>query len=227
MTVPLLFRVEPRTRFPLIEVPGQDFALFWLPLTKVQVEYFLCDTIDSQFDRAWYGKRLQKTRRVSPEQLVARNLPQAFITDITFHEARIFSEWYGPGYDLPTTEEWHRALRAFEAVAAHSAYVEQILALPDLHPRARLLIDACEKALPSYQQVRDLSERKLSHQLMMSLGILEYVYQDATRTRCEACGTSFQVMRSGPPDQSTVLALRHPDQGERMAVLGVRPLLRT
>lgn len=46
------FRVDPRTRFPLVEVPGQNFALFWLPLTRVQAEYFLSDTITSQFDRS-------------------------------------------------------------------------------------------------------------------------------------------------------------------------------
>ena len=97
------------------------------------------------------------------------------------------------------------------------------MALPGLHPRARLLVQACEKALPAYQRMRDLSGRRLSHQLMMSPGILEYVYQDTARTRCQACGSSFKVMRSGPP---TTMALLRPDQGDRRAELGVRPLLR-
>ena len=225
MMVQLTFRVDPRTHFPLVEVPGQAFALFWLPLTKVQIEYFLSDTIDSQFDRAWYRERLRTNPRVASENLVAQNLMQAFITDITFYEARVFSQWHGRGYDLPTTEEWHQALHTFETVAAHPSFVEQIMALSDLHPRARLLVQACEKALPTYQRMRDLAERRLSHQLMMSTGILEYVYQDATHTRCEACGSSLQVMRSGLPGQNTTMALQHPDQGDRMAALGVRPVL--
>lgn len=227
MMQPLTFRVDPRTRFPLVEVPGHNFALFWLPLTKVQIEYFLSDTIDSQFDRAWYRKRLNTNPRVTAEKLTAQNLAQAFITDITFYEARVFSQWYGRGFDLPTSEEWHLALRAFEMAAAHPAFVKQIMDLPDLHPRARLLVEACENALPVYQRMRDLSERKLSHQMMMSLGILEYVYQDAAHTRCRACGSSLQLLRSGPPGQGTTMSLRNPDQGDRMAALGIRPLLRS
>lgn len=227
MIEPLIFRVDPRTRFPLVEVPGQDFALFWLPLTKVQIEYFLCDNMNSQFDRAWYRERLRANPRVTAENLAAQNLTQAFITDITFNEARVFSDWYGrEDYDLPTSEEWHQALRFFETIPAQPAYVEQIMALPYLHPRARVLVQACEKALPAYQRMRDLSGRRLSHQMMMSPGILEYVYQDTARTRCQACGSSFQVIMSGLAGQSTTMALRHPDQGDRMAVLGVRPLLR-
>ncbi len=222
MMEPLTFRVDPRTRFPLVEVPGQDFALFWLPLTKVQIEYFLSGDISSRFDRAWYLERLRANPRVTFGNLAAQNLAQAFITDITFNEARVFSRWFGRNYDLPTNEEWHRALRIFETVAAHPAFVEQILALPDLHPRARLLVQACEKALPDHQRMRDLSGRRLSHQMMMSLGILEYVYMDTARTRCGACGSSLQIMTSGTPGQSTTMALRDPDQGDRMAVLGVR-----
>lgn len=225
MMMPLTFRLDARTRFPLVEVPGQNFALFWLPLTKVQLEYFLSDTIDSQFDRAWYRERLRANPRVTFENLAAQNLAQAFITDITFYEARVFSRWYGQGYDLPTTEEWHRALHTFEAIEACSAFVEQIMALPGLHPRARLLVQACEEALLAYRRIQNLAERRLSHQLMMSQGLLEYVYHDTAHTHCEACGSSPLVIRSSAPGQRVSLSLRNPNHGDRMAVLGVRPLL--
>lgn len=223
MTMTFSFHVDPRTHFPLVKVPGQDFALFWLPLTKVQIEYFLSDTLDSQFDRAWYRERLRANPRVTSEKIVAQNLAQAFLTHITFYEARVFSQWYGRGFDLPTSEEWHRALQTFEREAAQPALVEQILALPDLHPRACLLVQSCEKALPAYQRMRDPAERKLSHQLMMSSGIFEYVYQDTAYNRCEACGSS---PLSGNAGQATTLALLRPDAGDRMANLGVRPILR-
>jgi diadenosine tetraphosphatase ApaH/serine/threonine PP2A family protein phosphatase len=220
MTEPLALRIDPLTRFPLVEVPGQGFALFWLPLTKIQAEYFLSDTIVSRFDRAWYRERLRTNPRVTPQGLKAWNLAQAFLTDITFAEARMISRWYGPDYDLPTSQQWQQALRSFAALPADPAFVQRVLAEPGLHLRAASLIQACEQALPAYQRV---AGRRLSHQLMLSPGILEYVYQDAARTRCEACGSSFQVMRAG---SGTTLALRDPQQGERMATLGVRPLLR-
>ena len=104
MMEPLTFAFDPQTRFPLVEVPGQDFALFRLPLTKVQIEYFLSDNMNSRFDRAWYRERLRANPRVTSENLAAQNLAQAFITNITFNEARVFSDWYGRGYDLTTSE---------------------------------------------------------------------------------------------------------------------------
>jgi hypothetical protein len=226
MTLTLSFHVDPRTHFPLVEVPGQDFALFWMPVTKVQIEYFLSETIDSQFDRAWYHERLRNNPRIMPEKLIAQNLLQAFLTHITFYEASVFSQWYGKGFDLPTSEEWYRTLRAFDQIAAHPAFVEQILDLPNIHPRARLLVQSCENALPGYQRLRDTSERKLSHQLMLRSGMLEYVYQDTAYNRCGACGLSLQSGRYGNSGQDTFLHLRHEDVGDRMPNLGLRPILR-
>ena len=221
MTLALSFHVDPRTYFPLVEVPGQDFALFWLPLTKVQIEYFLSDTIDRQFDRAWYHERLRANPRISPEKLTAQNLMQAFLTHITFYEARVFSQWYGKGFDLPTSEEWHKALQAFERETAHPAFVQQILALLNLHPRARLLVQSCENVLPDYQRLRDPSERRLSHQLLLRSGILEYAYQDTAYNRCEACGS---LGRSGNVGQASTL--RDAADGARISNLGMRPILR-
>jgi hypothetical protein len=226
MTFTLAFYIDPQTHFPLVEIPGQDFALFWLPITKVQIEYFLSETIDSQFDRAWYHERLRNNPRIMPEELIAQNLVQAFLTHITFYEARAFSKWYGKDFDLPTSEEWQRAMRTFDQIPAHSAFVEQVLNLPGLHPRARLLIRSCENALPGYQRLRDTSERKLSHQLMLRSGILEYVYQDAAYNRCGACGSSLQSGRYDNSGQDTFLPLRHADVGDRMPKLGLRPIRR-
>src|SRR5205807_6728925 len=103
--------------------------------------------------------------RVIPEKLTAYNFLQAFITHITFDEARALCRWFGKGFDLPTSREWHSARQAFDQFAAHSAFVEEILTLPDLHPRAQLLVRHCENAAPSYQRLRDPSQRSLSHQL--------------------------------------------------------------
>lgn len=83
---------------------------------------------------------------MTPEKLVAQNLEQAFLTAITFHEAPIISQWYGPGYDLPTSEEWQCALHSFAAIAAHPSFVKRILDLSALHPRAGELVEACERA---------------------------------------------------------------------------------
>lgn len=226
MTDTLTFFVDQRTHFPLVAVPGQDFALFWLPLTKVQIEYFLSETTDSQFDRAWYNERLRANPRITPEQLTAQTLWRAFLTHISFYEARVFSQWYGKGFDLPTTHEWHLAWQIFAEIPARPEYVQQILALPTLHPRARLLVQTCEDALPTYQRLRDPAERKLSHQLLLSAGILEYVYQDTLYNRCGFCGSTLQTGRQGIPDLNTFQTFRDVSVGERRSNLGLRPILR-
>jgi Sulfatase-modifying factor enzyme 1 len=226
MTPTLSFSLDPRTHFPLIEVPGQDFALFWMPVTKVQIEYFLSETIDGQFDRVWYHERLRNNPRTIPEKLTAQNLLHAFLTHITLYEARMFCRWYGKDFDLPTAEEWHRTLHAFDQFAADPAFVQQVLALPGIHPRARLLIQSCENALPGYQRLRDASERRLSHQLLLRSGMLEYVYQDPLHNLYGACGSQFQARNYSNAGQGTFLPLRHPDVGDRMSNLGLRPILR-
>jgi len=225
MTLTLSFLTDPRTRFPLIEIPGENFALFWLPFTKVQIEYFLSETIDSRFDRTWYHERLRNNPRIVPEQITTQYLVRAFLTHITFYEARTFSQWYSKdGYwygrdcDLPTAEEWQRALHTLDQIDADPSFIEQLVNLPDIHPRARQLVLACENALQGYQHLKDASQRRLSHQLMLRSGILEYVYQDTARNSCGACGRDYR--------QGNFLPLRHPDIGDRIPNLGLRPILR-
>jgi hypothetical protein len=218
MTFTLSFLTDPQTRFPLIKIPGLNFALFWLPVTKVQIEYFLSETIDSRFDRAWYHERLRNNPRIVPEQITTQYLVRAFLTHITFYEARAFSQWYGRGFDLPTAEEWQRALYTLDQIEANNSFIEQLVNLPDIHPRARLLVRFSENALQGFQHVKDVSQRRLSHQLMLRSGILEYVYQDATRNSCGACGRDNR--------QGAFQPLRHPDTGDRIPNLGLRPILR-
>lgn len=221
MSSTLSFTVDPRTHFPVVEVPGQDFALFWLPLTRVQIEYFLADTQDGQFDRSWYDRLQKASPRITAEEIVAQNLPRAFLTHLTFYEARVFSKWY-EGFDLPTAEEWQRAQHVFAQEPAQPSLIEQILALPKLHPRASLLVQFCEKALPTYQRLGNPA-RSVAHQMMLSSGILEYVYLDATYNRCGACGAA---PFSGNTGQPIVLTLRYPEIGDRRRDLGLRPILR-
>jgi len=211
----LEFRVDPQTHFPLVQVPGENFALFWLPLTKVQAEYMLCEWPDSQFDRTWYQARLSGNGRVSPTQVAAANLVQTFLTHILFSEARDFCHWYGPACDLPTSEEWQRALHAFEQTPADSTTLQQILKLQDLDPRARQLVLACANALTSRQ--RQSAQTNLAQLLQLRPGfMLEYVYADATRNSCGACGGY----------QSGFQPLRKPLEGGRMINLGLRPIWR-
>lgn len=91
MKLPFPVSIEPKTRFPMVNVPETNYALAWLPVTKIQIEYFLCETMDSQFDRSWYLERLKYSPRVPTEQLTVDNVRQAFIANLLFR-ARSFEE---------------------------------------------------------------------------------------------------------------------------------------
>jgi hypothetical protein len=231
MTFPFIISLDPKTRFPMLEMPDQNFAITWLPVTKIQIEYFLSETMDSRFDRTWYNRRLKDNARVSWRTLNARNFSQAFITGMTFDEVQALSRWWGDRFDIPTIAEWQAALHIFDQVVAQENFINEIVATTDIHPRAGRLIRQLENTLVNNRLQLKSLERKLSHQMLMRSGILEYAYENAQRNSCAACGQPDSVLRASrargedlAQDQPT--KLRHPDIGERMGSLGFRLIVR-
>ncbi|HVB24386.1 MAG TPA: hypothetical protein VNG51_20780 [Ktedonobacteraceae bacterium] len=227
MKLPFLVKVEPKTRFPLVVVPETNYALAWLPVTKIQIEYFLCETMDSQFDRRWYLERLKHSPRVTTEELTIDTIRQTFMTHLLFHEARTLSGWWGRDTDLPTLAEWRKALDIFDQVAAHDDFVEEVAAMPGLHPHARFLLRRVEQILSSRSYSHTAQTRLFSHQLLMRSGILEYVYKDEHRDSCVACGSLQRFSeRVRPFEESFITQLRSADTGERIQHLGFRLIVR-
>lgn len=227
MKLPFSVRIEEKTRFPLISVPGTNYEFAWLPLTKIQVEYFLCQTPDSQFDRSWYQECLKGSPRVTMEQLGFDTVRHVFMGNLLFQEARILSRYWGRDFDLPTMEEWRKALVAFDQVEARDDFIEEIVAMPDLHPRARLLLHRVEQILKDEPRPRSRSTRFLSHQLLMRSGIAEYAYKDEYRNVPVACGSLRRFSdREGSFEESFVTQLRRADWGERVPNLGFRLIAR-
>lgn len=227
MKLPFPVSVEPKTRFPVVGVPGTNYALAWLPMTKLQIEYYLCETMDSQFDRNWYQACLQRSPRVSMEELNADTVRQAFIGNLLFHEARRLSREWGRYFDLPTLEEWRTALLAFDQVEAQDDFVAEVLALPALHPRARLLLHRVEAIVKSESRSQTIGARPFSHQLLMRSGILEYTYADESRNACVACGSPRRFSaRERTFEEGFVTRLLRADIGERRPNLGFRLIVR-
>lgn len=237
MKLPFSVSVEPRTRFPLVQVPGTNYKLSWFPMTRMQIEYFLCDTQDSRFDRDWYLKCLQNMPHLTLEQLTVDTVRQVFLGNLTFNDARALSQnWVSSGsFDLPLLDEWRTALQSFDAIDADEAFVKEVAALPDLHPRARSLLLRVESLLQDEQRILNAGNREVrpiirpfSHQLLLRCGIREYVYQNESRNSCLACG-------SGPHHRSlerggnfeTQLTTRLRDAGSlRNPELGFRLIVR-
>src|SRR5581483_6750317 len=145
MAVPFSLSLD-RTGFPVLEMPTQPFDILWLPVTKVQFEHFLVDT--GAFDNAWYQDKLQNYNpRISAGNLGVTNYWQAFMTGILPGEAIRYAEWVGRGSDLPTAQEWKRALTTLAGWPADRVFLDAVLRLSGLNVRARLLIQKIHQVL--------------------------------------------------------------------------------
>lgn len=200
-------RADPKTRFPLLSIPGVPFETMWLPFTRIQLELFLSEINDIRYDAAWYAQKISKNNpRTSPNRLDAFNLNGAFATNVLLHEARRIADWFGQqkGYvfDLPTTENWTQLCSVTASTPAFS--VNEIPAETD--PRARIIV----------QRLNDIgSPTNLAEQMMLGAEISEYVYQGDARQFCQianGCNNDFIQLRP----EHTQLGDRQPNLSFRL-----------
>lgn len=160
------------TGFPMVWVEEIGAYIHWLPVTKVQFEYFLCAAGDGQPDAAWYDEILTLNGRVSPAQVRGHNYWQAFITGVLPGEAKQFARWCGRHYELLSSDEWLAAFRALEKRAPLE--LDDLLALDGLNERARILVQWLEHA-PQAALNRLGYQRTRAEQALLRLGVLEWV----------------------------------------------------
>jgi hypothetical protein len=153
-----------RTNFPLVTVPGMAVQVHLLPVTKVQFERFMAEA-NNDLGSSWYNQVLALNPRVSYRRFAAQeDRERLFITGVLPAEARVFAQWMGPGFSLPTLEEWRSIYRRLAEIPISS----QRESLCSVIGPARIIID---KLLPHYQggSLLDLS--------LMKGGVVEWVQQ--------------------------------------------------
>lgn len=147
-----------RTGYPLLDLTALGLEVSLLPVTKLQFERFIAEP--NEFGDTWYEQVCERNPRVS-----WRNFPQErreglFITAVSKDEALAFARWLGPGFDLPTVEEW-RAI--YELLGALSAPTTVSFSM---HQSARAIIESV---------IRSLKRGNWNHITLMREGILEWV----------------------------------------------------
>ncbi len=129
-----------RTGFPMIHIPRLNAWLGWLPVTMVQLEYFLCDQPDPKFDNAWYQQLEHTKNRVTPHDITDGNLYRLFATQMTPADIERYCEWLGrldgELYRLPTAEEWITAYRELQTRPPGPA-----ISFPKQQERTRRLLE--------------------------------------------------------------------------------------
>jgi Sulfatase-modifying factor enzyme 1 len=225
MALPFTLSVD-RTGFPVIELPGLPFKVFWLPITKIQFEHFLVDK--GALDNDWYQDKLQNYNpRISAGQLSITNYWQAFMTGILPSEAQLYAGWVGNGADLPTAQEWKSALTLLGRWPADHAFTDAVLHLPGLSERARILIQKMDQVLQA--ESAQLSDgRFLCDQMAMRLGVLELLYEDSQHLSFCCWGQTNRRFSGGinNPLRDTAPNRFNDRNGIRMKTVGFRLILR-
>jgi hypothetical protein len=228
--MPIEWKIDPKTFFPMIEFHDLPYQVAWLPMTKIQVEYMLSETTNSRFDRTWYRNVLrnltdQTIERPSAAQVSPANFCEAFLSRVVLPEARLISQWWGVNFDIPTEAEWKQIIELTDTLPADEANIMRIGSTEKLHPRARRLVEVIERAAFEDAKKRGLTERKVSHQMLLRKGLREYVYLDEQRNSCTAYGETARTTGIKANDGPNYLPLSpfiDPSMGERQKDIGFR-----
>lgn len=217
--------------FPMIWIERCAFYIHWLPVTKIQIEYFLSSPTNSmnEYDEAWYQNLCRNyTGRISPGQLKSGNYWRAFVTGMLPVEAKRFAIWCGRGgYDLLTVQEWMDAFRYLSQVQADPAYIEQVTAVEGLKERPRRLIRNLEGVLQNEASQLE-GARSLADQMLMRLGVMEFVYVNEQRNTFAGLGQTHSSFFGGfiTPSKGPQ-TLTNPAEGARMKHYGFRLICRS
>lgn len=190
MSIPFIIDLDAQTAFPMYKLKDFDFSVMWLPVTKIEVEYFLSETDDSRFDSQWYKSCLATNPRRSAHTIGVRDYWRVFMTGITFEEVQVLRQWWR-GFDLPTKAEWIAVLEALDQYPANPDYVQTICQHPGLNQRARILIERLEYLNQSQPN------RTLANQVLLRDGIEEYVYTNQSSLTCSLQGYPPRQLNGG------------------------------
>jgi len=212
------------TGFPMVWFQSIGAFVQWLPITKIQVEYFLTETNDAIFDERWYGDVDRYNPRISPTQIRKNNYWQTLSTGIKPREALRYTMWCGRGYSLPEADEWQSIYQEANSIAHDPALLNQIINLDDLRERPRTLLQRLNSVMPD--DTASGKTRTLADAMMLRMGIMEYVFEDANRNTFVGLGLTNPDFVGSFRRAEDPQHLNNPSEGQRMRDYGFRLIYR-
>jgi hypothetical protein len=210
--VPLPFETDP-AGFPIVWVEAIAAWMHWLPVTKAQCERFLVEVPAAHgrgLDAAWYEHLLELNPSVAPSRIRAENYRNALLTGVVPSEAQQFASWLGPGFAIPTLDEWLSAWSALTSQPAERGLPAAIARA--IEEPARTLVLHLETALAG-AATKPRHRRTLADQMLLRGGVLEWVDRSGQVPRWVGVGELPRLARvprvspeCGPvvPDQPEV-----------------------
>lgn len=207
-----------RAGWPMIWVDAIHAYIHWLPITKLQAEYFLCSTADSQFDERWYEELLFLNPRVTPDAVHDDNYWNAFLTGILPHEARCIAQWCDSRCRIPTRDEWRSVYQALKQQPDQPRALEMMGAL---RPRAQMLLERLDGV--SRAVAAERGRRTLADQMLLRMGVIEWVDCPDRQVRWAGLGQPVPHFVGGffNPDRGQPHELLDPET-ERAYYFGLR-----
>lgn len=157
--------------FPMIWCEEVGAYVHWLPVTKIQFEYFLCDVPDAYFDGAWYERLLGLNTRISPGRVTPSNYWHTLMTGLQPSEAHRFAAWCGDEYRLPSAEQWATVYNSFAAQPSVRLTARE---WNGLTPRVRELLERIDVASTEVANRMRQGPSRAS-QMLLRHGALEWV----------------------------------------------------
>ncbi len=172
----LKFRLD-NVNFPMVWVEKIKAYIHWIPVTKIQFEYFLCAVTDSHFNSNWYDEVLSLNPRITPSSVRANNYWNALLSGIKPSEVQRYTRWCGPGYTIPTLGDWFAAYTFLKSLPTEPiSVIEQLEGMRERTCQLLTHLDAATQTALTEAGY----ERTLADQMMMRLGLLEWVEYQRT-----------------------------------------------
>lgn len=158
--------------FPMVWREEVAAYVHWLPITKIQFEYFLCDVPDAHFNAQWYDEILELNPRVTPSDLSTHNYWGTLMTGVQPGEAQRFSYWCGDEFRLLTETQWLALYRGLANQPRQNLSVFGLL--EGCSPRVRQLLERMEQA--SLQACHRMGGTpSLADQMLLRFGGMEWI----------------------------------------------------
>jgi hypothetical protein len=210
-----------RAGFPMFLVEAVGSYLHWVPLTKVQLETYLCGRPPAPAHEPWYESLLRLNGRCPPQLIGPENYWQAFATGLKPAECQAFADWNGElaedSFALPGKSEW---LTAYKSLKQLPPLPRAELDALQLRPRVRRLLLRLEDASARAHGAK----RTLADQMLLRGGVMEWVHCQDRRGDWGAFGrphprfhTTVDEMDLGQPSfPVSADNLRLPSHGLRL-----------
>ena len=162
--------ISDQAGFPMLWIEPVKAYVHWLPVSKVQLETFLCSAPNTKYDEGWYNDLLKLNPRVSVKSPTAQNYWQIFATGLFPQEGLEFAEWCGEDYFLPNKEDWASVFaycNSQPAIEAPASYFK-------LEGRPAVLVKKIDDVIKSLY-IRAPQSLNLASQMLFRYGVMEWV----------------------------------------------------